>query len=206
MYGIAAVRECVKKAAQAVMENADALGELDGKSGDGDLGLSMKAAFHAVADSVSNSSADNLGKTLLDAAMACNKAAPSTMGTLLTAGLMNAAKALNGKAELSDADVVRIPRIMAEGIMKRGKAKQGDKTILDALIPMSEAAETAFAGGANLKAAFTAAAETAAKAADNTAGMKANVGRAHWLGERAAVYPDGGAVLCAILAKSFIQD
>lgn len=206
MYGIAATRECVKKAARAVMENADILGELDGKSGDGDLGLSMKAAFQAVADSVGSSGADNLGKTFMDAAMACNKAAPSTMGTLLTAGLMNAAKALNGKAELSDEDVVKIPRLFAEGIMKRGKAKQGDKTILDALIPMAEAVETAFAGGADLKTAFAAAAETASKAADNTAGMKANVGRAHWLGERAAVYPDGGAVLCAIVAKGFIQE
>lgn len=206
MYGIAAIRECVKKAAHAVMENADTLGELDGKSGDGDLGLSMKAAFLSVADSVESSNDSNLGKILLDAAMACNKAAPSTMGTLLTAGLMNAAKALNGKTELSDADAVQIPRLFAEGIMKRGKARLGDKTILDALIPMSEAAETAFAGGADLKTAFTVAAETASKAADNTAGMKANVGRAHWLGERAAVYPDGGAVLCAILAKSFIQD
>ena len=61
------------------------------------------------------------------------------------------------------------------------------------------------AQGASLKEAYEAAADTAEKAAAATAGMRAAAGRAKWLGERAAEYPDGGAVLCSIIAKALVS-
>ncbi|HSN95482.1 MAG TPA: DAK2 domain-containing protein [Anaerolineaceae bacterium] len=192
----------LEKISLGVEKNLDYLGELDGKSGDGDLGLSMKAAFDAINQAAAAYPGDDLGLLFLNAAMDCNRAAPSTMGTLLSAGLMAVAKAYKGQEELSEAEIIRLPHLFAEGIQSRGKAKLGDKTILDALLPYADALESYFAETQNLKEASTKAAEVAERAAEATKGMQAQIGRAKWLGERASAYADGGATLWAIIARS----
>lgn len=186
----------------AVEEKADFLGELDGRSGDGDLGLSMKAAFTAMIQVADDYAGESLSEMLMKAALACNKAAPSTMGTLISAGVMGLAKLTKGLSTLDDAVLVQMPRAFADAIAKRGKAQRGDKTILDALYPMAEAVEESFANGRSVKEAFRAGAEAAEEAANATAGMKAKIGRASWLGDRAAENPDAGAMLCAVLAQA----
>ncbi len=206
MYQINHVREIIAKVANAVHEQKDYLGELDGKSGDGDLGMSMGAAFGAIRGTVQAYEGGQISEMMRKAAMDCNKAAPSTMGTLMSAGIMEIAKAAKGKDGFEDADVVKLPRLFAQAIMARGKAKHGDKTILDALCPMADTAEEQFAQGVSLRAVFEAAADTAERAAAATAGMRAAAGRAKWLGERAAEYPDGGAVLCAIIARALVTE
>ena len=70
---------------------------------------------------------------------------------------------------------------------------------------MAETVEQKFSQGAGLKEVFSAGAETAKTAAAGTAGMRAAAGRAKWLGERAAEYPDGGAVLCGIIAQALVN-
>ena len=190
------------KISTSVEKNLDFLGELDGQSGDGDLGLSMKAAFDAVNQAAAAYPGEDLGMLFLNAAMACNRAAPSTMGTLLSAGMMALAKAFKGQEQLSEAEIVSLPRLFAEGIQNRGKAKLGDKTILDALLPYVDALEVSFAETQNLSEASLKAAAAAEVAAESTKGMQAQIGRAKWLGERANVYADGGATLWAIIARS----
>ena len=205
MYQINEVKHVIAKIAAAIHEKKDYLGELDGKSGDGDLGMSMEAAFGAIKETADAYEGNQISELLMKAAMNCNKAAPSTMGTLMSAGVMAIAKAAKGKDGFEDADVVKLPRLFAEAIMARGKAKPGDKTILDALCPMADTVEEQFAQGASLKDAYTAAADTAEKSAAATAGMKASAGRAKWLGDRAAEYPDGGAILCSIIARALVN-
>ena len=190
------------KITQAVEKNLDYLGELDGKSGDGDLGLSMKTAFDAIRRAAAAYPGDDLGILFMNTAMACNRAAPSTMGTLLSAGLMALAKTYKGQEELTEAEIVSWPSCFAEGIQSRGKAKLGDKTILDALLPYSDALVDAFAETKSLRTASLKAAAAAEVAAEGTKGMQAQIGRAKWLGERANAYADGGAMLWAIIARS----
>ena len=192
----------LEKITRGVEKKLDYLGELDGKSGDGDLGLSMKAAFDAVNQAAAVYPGEDLGMLFLNAAMACNRAAPSTMGTLLSAGLMALAKAFKGQEELSDAEIISLPRLFAGGIQSRGKAKLGDKTILDALLPYADALEANFAETQNLQEASLKAAQVAELAAEGTKGMQAQIGRAKWLGERANAYADGGATLWAIIGRS----
>ena len=192
----------LEKITRGVERNLDYLGELDGKSGDGDLGLSMKAAFDAVNQAAAAYPGEDLGMLFLNAAMACNRAAPSTMGTLLSAGLMALAKEYKGQEELSDAEIISLPRLFAGGIQSRGKAKLGDKTILDALLPYADAFEANFAETQNLKEASLKAAQVAELAAEGTKGMQAQIGRAKWLGERANAYADGGATLWASIGRS----
>ncbi|NLI53664.1 MAG: DAK2 domain-containing protein [Clostridiales bacterium] len=205
MYQIDDVKGAINRVAQAIREHRDYLGELDGKSGDGDLGLSMENAFDAVQSTADEYAGSSIAELLTKAAMNCNRAAPSTMGTLMSAGILSVAKAAKGKDAFSDEDVVGLPRAFAEAIMARGKAKLGDKTILDALLPLADTLEAEFAKNRPLKEAFAAAAQTAKTAAEATAGMRAAIGRAKWLGERAAEYPDGGAILCAVIAETLAQ-
>lgn len=205
MYRIDDVRCVIDKAARAVFDQRDYLGELDGKSGDGDLGLSMELAFEALRSTAVEYNGTSISDMLTKAAMNCNRAAPSTMGTLLSAGILSIAKAAKGRETLLDEDVVRLPRIFAEAIMVRGKAKPGDKTILDAMLPLADTLEAAFAGGLPIGEAFHQAAKTARRAAESTAGIRAAAGRAKWLGDRAAEYPDGGAILCAVIAEGLAR-
>ena len=206
MYQIETVKRIMHQAAEAVKANEEYLGELDCKSGDGDLGLSMRTAFKAIVETAESYEGTRMDELLMKVAMGCNRAAPSTMGTLISAGIMGMAKKFKGKSELSDEDVVGIPRVFAEAVMARGGAKPGDKTILDAICPMAECVEGEFAKGSTVNKSFQAGSKAAKAAAMATAGMHASVGRAKWLGDRAAEYPDGGAVLCALIMEALVKD
>lgn len=204
MYQIDTVKAVITHIADAVYAHKDYLGELDGKAGDGDLGLSMVSAFNAICETANTYEDSQISEFLMKCAVNCNKAAPSTMGTLLSTGIMAIARYSKGKEGFSEDDVAAMPRLFAQAMMARGGAKPGDKTILDALCPMADAVEKTFAAGKPLPEAFLAGADIAEKSAAATAGMRAAVGRAKWLGERAAEYPDGGAVLCGIIARALI--
>ncbi len=205
MYTVEDIKKLIQKIVLSIAKKVDYLGELDGKSGDGDLGISMQAAFQAMNTVSQEHKGTDIGMLLQEMAKACNKAAPSTMGTLLAGGIFGIAKTQVGKGTFEAEDVQAFPRIFANAIMARGKAKVGDKTILDALIPLCDAVETTFAQSKDLKLSFQKGAEAAEKAAEATRGMQAKIGRAKWLGERAAEYPDAGAVLCSILAAVIIE-
>lgn len=189
--------------AEKVKENTDTLSNLDGLSGDGDLGESMEKSSNAVLETVNSAEYRDIGELLMKCSMAMNKAAPSTLGTLLSGAVMAAAKDTKGKTELETADICRIPKIMADSIKEKGKADLGDKTILDALIPMCNAVSDEFEGGSDLKRCFHMGAEAAKKGADRTVGMLPKAGRAQWIGERVRENQDGGAVLCAMVAELF---
>lgn len=203
-YTVKDIKALTSKIATAIESNKEYLGELDGKSGDGDLGISMSLAFTALNDTSKAYQDADIGKMLFQMAKACNKAAPSTMGTLLSSGIMGMAKECKGKEKLSVKEVTDLPRVFANSIMERGKAKFGDKTILDSLVPYCDTFESSFSINEDLKESLEVSAKTAETAAQATSGMKAKMGRAKWLGERAAQYPDAGAILWSIIAQSFL--
>lgn len=205
MITVKEVKEFFPKIADILHENMQELARLDGQSGDGDLGASMDSAASAMMQAAEQAQGEDLGALLMKVAMACNKAAPSTMGTLISSGVMAAAKEWKGKTQVEDADLVRLPRIFADAIMARGKAQVGDKTILDALVPMSQATEESFAQKGDLRAAFEAGAQAAQAGAQATCGMTAKIGRARWIGERAKENMDGGAALCALLTQGIVK-
>lgn len=204
MYTVEDIKKLISKMNSSLSEKVNYLGELDGKSGDGDLGISMQAAFQAMETISQEHTETDVGLLLQALAKACNKAAPSTMGTLVAGGILGIAKTQVGKEYVPEEDLIRFPRIFADAIMARGKAKLGDKTILDALLPMCDAVEATYSQTMDLKGSFRKGAEATEKAAEATRGMQAKIGRAKWLGERAAEHPDAGAVLCGILARSLL--
>ena len=93
----------------------------------------------------------DLGKFLAQTGMALNRVASSTMGTLMATALMQAGKKALGKELLTVADLPQLLSAATEGVRTRGKAKLGDKTLLDVLQPASDAFAAALSGG---KAAY----------------------------------------------------
>jgi dihydroxyacetone kinase-like protein len=188
---------------EAVMEDRKAfLIELDGRVGDSDLGLTMSKGFTAAAAAAAAAAAEPPGKLLARAGMAMAKAAPSTMGTLLATGFMRGGKAVEGAEALGTPELRRFLEAFVNGILERGKAKPGDKTVVDALLPAAKALAEAEAAGLALPAALASAAAAAAAGVEATKGMLAQHGKAACFQEKTLGLPDAGATVGSMLVDA----
>jgi triose/dihydroxyacetone kinase / FAD-AMP lyase (cyclizing) len=180
------------------------LNQLDAVAGDGDLGATMTTAAEAIQALLP----DPEGVPLADALRRCGaemaRKAPSTSGTLFATALLRAAVAV-GQVPSPATPVALLARVTAaavEGIQQRGKAKLGDKTLLDALIPASNALQLALEGGLDLPTALAQAADAASAGATATRELRPQVGRASWLADRSQGHEDGGAHVVALVFAS----
>jgi dihydroxyacetone kinase len=184
------------------------LNDLDAAMGDGDTGISVSKGGAALAE-FSNANplndGDDIGKYLANAGMALNRAAPSTMGTLLATALMRMGKEAKGASSLDATLLARMLAAADTGIQERGKAKPGDKTIVDALHPAAEAFAAAVERGEDLSQAARAMLEAARRGCEAATPLRSNVGRASWVGERTAGKPDPGAVLCVEILEALLK-
>lgn len=186
-------------------ENKDHLIELDSVVGDGDLGLTMSDGFTAAYNAAAESSETDAGKLLYAAGKAMSIAVPSTMGTLMASGWMQAGKVLKGKTELADSDIADLFQAYMDGVQARGKAKIGDKTFLDGIAPAVEALKAAVAAGDSLSAAAQKAAAAAEEGYQNTKGMLAVHGRAATRGEASRELLDPGAAVAMLMMQAFAK-
>lgn len=115
-----------------------ALSELDGKLGDGDLGLTLVKAFRQLEESGPTLEAD-LGRAFGRCAMEVTKVASSSFGTLLATSLLAAAKATKGRTELPWSELSVLLDEALAAMMARGKASLGEKTVLDAVAACANA-------------------------------------------------------------------
>lgn len=201
ILNIELLKEGVTNVAESVIAMKDQLTEIDSKLGDGDMGISMSAGAEAVIFAVGSYTGKEMDLLLKECAMALNRAAPSTMGTLLTMGLLALAKECRGKSKIEEEELIQFPELVAEAIMKGGHAARGDKTILDAMLPYAETLEEKYREGISLKEAHRLACKAAEEGKESTKGIRAKSGRASWLGERNMEWPDGGAVMFCELVK-----
>jgi dihydroxyacetone kinase-like protein len=183
-------------------DRKDFLVELDGKMGDGDLGLTMSKAFTAACDELLDTAETDIGKIFMKAGMQMAKAAPSTMGTLMGTGFMRGGKAVAGKGELTTADLADFFQAFVAGIMERGKARPGEKTVIDSLKPAADTlAQLSAEDHAQALAAALSAAE---KGLESTKNMIAQHGRIAYYKEQSKGQADPGATAGVILIKGFI--
>jgi dihydroxyacetone kinase-like protein len=136
------VAAMILRAAQTMANARAELIELDSVIGDGDLGITMEKGFAAAAKTAEENASAEPGIVFVKVGMAIARAAPSTMGTLMATGLMWGGKAVTGKAKLDSRDQIVFLEAFLQGVTERGKAKPGEKTILDILIPAIEAMKT----------------------------------------------------------------
>ncbi|HEX3590130.1 MAG TPA: dihydroxyacetone kinase subunit DhaL [Pseudonocardiaceae bacterium] len=193
----------VRTIAQTSVDNEKAFGDLDAVVGDGDFGYSLARGFEIVLADWDTFDRADAGTFLQKIALVISKRVGGTSGPLWGTAFLRAAAAVKGKQDLTGADAVAMLRGAAEGIKLRGKSDVGDKTLLDALVPMTDAVAARLDSGNGTAGADVAkvAAEAARAAADATATMQAMRGRASYTGERSIGSPDAGAVAVAVMAE-----
>jgi phosphoenolpyruvate---glycerone phosphotransferase subunit DhaL len=186
-----------------MLDNRERLIELDAALGDGDLGITMSSGFAKVAETLQSSNEADVGKMFVQAGLAMAKAVPSTMGTLLASGFMRGGKAVAGKVELALADFLLFMEGFDEGIMARGKAKPGDKTILDSLDPAVLSLRESLRSGSSLSGGLCSAFKAATKGVEDTRGMLSKHGRAAYYQEKSLGHQDPGATVGMLFLKGF---
>ncbi|GIG21808.1 dihydroxyacetone kinase subunit L [Cellulomonas chitinilytica] len=196
----------VRRSAQAVAEHRDELVELDRQIGDGDHGENLNRGFTAVVaklDALEETPAE-IGDVLKLVATTLMSTVGGAAGPLYGTAFLRAAKA-TAVPELDTKGVVALLEAALEGIVVRGKARTGEKTMVDAWTPASEAAAAASDAGASPAQALEAAAQAAADGAQATIPLVATKGRASYLGERSAGHLDPGARSTELILQAAAQ-
>jgi dihydroxyacetone kinase len=183
----------LKQVALAVAEALEAaeqmLGDLDAKSGDGDLGASMVRGANAIR-ALGDNSFSSPARLLSDLGNALRRAIAGSSGPFYATALLRAAAVLAEKADPTQQDWQAAFEAGTAAIMELGGAKPGDRTMVDALAPATDAWKKSGSFADAVKAA-----DAGAKA---TSDMLPALGRASYLGKRALGHPDGGATAVAI--------
>lgn len=175
--------------------------ELDAALGDGDHGVSMAKSFHAVKAKLPDLVNEDVSTILSNVGMTLISEVGGAMGPLFGTAFLRAGKVVAGKSTVSAADMAAMISAAEAGIVQRGKAQPGDKTMLDAVHPAAEAAQQAAAAGASIAEVLAVAAEAAEAGAVATKTLVAKMGRASRLGERTLGHQDAGATSVAIILR-----
>jgi dihydroxyacetone kinase-like protein len=183
-------------------QEADKLNGLDAQLGDGDHGLSMLAGLRGVLElSLRNPELD-WATFLKQGGSAFNEAAGSTIGILIMSAMKAAGQSVDGKAALTPADLGAMLEAGTNAIMARGKAKPGQKTILDSLIPAQEVLLRSAESGVASAQLASQAADAARAGAEETADLISSTGRARWFKERSVGIMDPGAWSGYLIVKT----
>ncbi|QWT18390.1 dihydroxyacetone kinase subunit DhaK [Bacillus sp. NP157] len=191
------VRRAAHAAAQALIAAEDELTDLDAKAGDGDLGASMRRGAEAVL-ALPGHAWHTPEIALRSMADAMRQAIGGSSGPFYATALMRAARELDGVADPTPVQWHAALLAAAHAIADLGGAKAGDRTMLDALYPAADAYKAALDAGMQPYEALEALHLAARRGAEETATLRANAGRAAYLGDRSIGIPDGGAVAVAI--------
>jgi dihydroxyacetone kinase-like protein len=179
---------------------ADELNRLDGAQGDGDFGASMLRGAQAVLGKLDSVADKDIGTILKTVAMTLISSMGGTSGPLLGTLFLQMSVKAGAAQSLTLAQWTEALDAGINGIMARGKAQVGDKTMIDALVPALDALRTD--PDARLADALTASAAAAHAGAAHTATITATKGRASYVGERSIGHVDPGALNIAILLEA----
>jgi phosphoenolpyruvate---glycerone phosphotransferase subunit DhaL len=187
---------------EQIVEHAERLTELDSAIGDADHGTNLARGTAAVRLRLTEARPDDAGAVLKSCGMALVSTVGGASGSLYGTLFLEMAKRVGTASELDTAGFADAFRAGVAGVVARGRAEPGDKTMIDALQPTTDALSTAASGGVPLAESLQAAAAAAAVGRDATIPLVARKGRASYLGDRSADHLDPGATSAAILVQS----
>jgi dihydroxyacetone kinase phosphoprotein-dependent L subunit len=206
-FSIGDVERAVQTTANTVLKNEHYFSDLDGLAGDGDFGTSLATGFRIIDAELPTIDKSAIGAMLLKISMLVSKHVGGSSGPIWGTGFMKAAMLTKGKQTITLADVSDMLGSAIEAIMARGGAKLGDKTLLDALIPVHEVLKAHAASDTPDNAAALKDAAAAAEAAiDATRTLEARRGRASQVGERSSGTPDPGIVAIATILQDWCTE
>ena len=192
--------------AKTIVDNTVYFAELDGVVGDGDFGYSLRNGFEVVVSDYDTFDRSSVGAVLKKVGFVLSGKVGGVSGPIWGTAFLRASQAAGDKTEFTEADVIAILRAAVAGIMHRGGASLGDKTLLDALVPAIDTLEAGLARPEAAQdhgvAALQEAADVATRAAEDTKPMLALRGRAAYTGERSIGSVDAGATAIGVILQS----
>jgi dihydroxyacetone kinase/dihydroxyacetone kinase-like protein len=194
----------VRTIAQTAVDNEKYFGDLDAVVGDGDFGYSLARGFEKVLEGWDGIDRADVGTFLKKTGMIVSSRIGGTSGPIWGTAFLRAGMTA-GPGDVDGAKVVAMLRAAAEGIKTRGQSDVGDKTLLDALVPLTDRLEQELQAGSDAGKALAATATTAREAAEATSSLIAKRGRASYTGERSIGSVDAGAMAVAVLAEKISE-
>ena len=176
------------------------LTELDSAIGDADHGINLDRGFTAVLAKLPTFQDGDIGTILNTVGMTLVSTVGGASGPLYGTAFMRAGTAVGNKTELEVADLVAVIEAALEGIQSRGRAKKGEKTMIDAIAPGLDALKAAVERGADLATALAETTSAMEAGMKETIPMLATKGRASYLGERSVGHQDPGATSAYLMA------
>lgn len=192
----------LERIADALHENAQYLTQLDSSIGDADHGINMDRGFTAIRAKFPEMATMDIAGRLKTVGMTLVSTVGGASGPLYGTAFLRASTATTGKQELSPADLVAMLDALLGGVVARGKAQPGEKTMVDALTPAVNSAKEALAQGKDLATITAQAAAAAEEGMKATIPMLATKGRASYLGERSIGHQDPGATSSWLILRS----
>ena len=189
----------IRSFALLVAENKDELTDLDAAIGDGDHGANMDRGMRAVVAALDGTTPTTASAMFNKVGMTLVSTVGGASGPLFGTFFLRVGASIGDTAEVSLAQLAAGLRAGLDGIVARGKAEAGDKTMYDALAPAVKALEAAASAGMEKAEALEAALTAAERGRDATTPMLARKGRASYLGERSIGHQDPGATTVALL-------
>lgn len=200
MIGKAQILRWLENCRQAMNEQRDYLTQLDTEIGDGDHGLNMQRGFSKAAEKVATVADKDIGTVLKTVGMTLLSQVGGASGPLYGTFFIKGAQSAVGKEEVSAEELIALLKNGVEGIISRGRAELGDKTMCDVWLPVIAELE------ANKNQSEVPLLESAVKKAEEsvaaTIPLVAKKGRASYLGERSAGHADPGATSSMLIIKA----
>jgi phosphoenolpyruvate---glycerone phosphotransferase subunit DhaL len=199
---LAQIVSWIERYAGHIAEQKDYLTQLDAAIGDADHGANMDRGFKAVLAKKADQPPTDIGAFLKLVSMTLISTVGGASGPLYGTFFLQASSMATGKTELTPSEFAAVLEKGLAGIVLRGKAAIGDKTMVDALQPAIKAYKRSVDAGEPLKAAFAAAVAAGEEGLNSTIPLVARKGRASYLGERSAGHADPGATSTVLLVRS----
>lgn len=187
------VLEAIMAISSKIETEKDYLTELDNVIGDGDHGINMARGFQMVESKLPTLEGKDIGTILKTVGMTLVSTVGGSSGPLYGTTFMKAGMSMAGKTDISLSDFLTCLDVAIEGVKMRGKSTQGEKTMLDSMIPALHAMQEASGSAADTKAVFAAGIAAAKDGVEYTKTIIATKGRASYIGERSIGHQDPGA-------------
>ncbi len=199
------ILQWLQAVAAAIEQHKDYLTELDAAIGDADHGINMSRGFQKVITQLPSVADKDIGTIFKTVSMTLISSVGGASGPLYGTFFLRASTAVAGKQELTNHDMVAFLEAAVDGVVQRGKANLGDKTMLDALLPAKDAFKQAVTDGENMQEALEKAVVAAERGMKNTIPIVAKKGRASYLGDRSIDHQDPGATSTYLILKTLLE-
>jgi len=196
------IRSWIKALQQIYHDQKDYLTQLDSAIGDADHGINLDRGFTAAAAELNTNAPSDISATFKTVAMTLIRTVGGASGPLYGTFFLRASTACVGKSELQAPDLAAAFEAGVDGIIQRGKAQLGDKTMLDTLIPAVQAMQHALQEDADVRRMLEEGTDAAEHGMQATIPLQARKGRASYLGERSIGHQDPGATSAYLLLKT----